>query len=250
MTKCSIETEEKIACFHCKREFPPSPYYFYRKKASKTGYDPKCKECWGRKFGVHQPNKVLKAQKGFKYCARCKKELQYKSFSLNAANKDGYHYSCKGCESIRGKEYDSRPEVKRRAKAYARKWRKTYYATEHGRAMNLKHVNIRRSRKEGTVYNYSEQTWQETLEHFDNECAYCGDNTKPLHQEHVIPLSKGGYYTKQNIIPSCQFCNSSKHARDLDDWYPEQPFFSSEKLKKIKKWTKTDKENNQQLQLL
>ena len=250
MTKYNIETDKKIECFHCKKMLPASPKYFYRKKASKTGYDPKCKVCWGSSYAIHQPNKVLKAKEGFKFCAPCKRELPYEHFTKLQENKDGYNGACKECELKRERVYNADPAVKEARRKYARKWRKEFYSTERGRAMNLKHVNIRRSRKESTVYNYSEEVWKETLEHFNNECAYCGGNKEALHQDHVIPLSKGGYYTRQNIIPSCQFCNSSKHARDLMDWYTTQPYFSEKRLDKILKWTETNESNVQQLQLL
>jgi len=238
-------------CGKCKNELPADINHFYKSKSRKDGLDSWCKKCWGSKdYGVKQPNKVFDTKDGYKICASCREELPYKRFSKNTDNKDKRSSSCKACASIKGKEYDSRPEVKKRAKAYAKEWRKGYYATDHGKAMNLKHINIRRSRKENTIYNYSESVWIKTLEVFDHACAYCGDTTSDLHQEHVIPLSKGGYYTKENIIPACQFCNSSKHARDLDEWYPKQSCFSPERLKKINEWAGIDSNNTQQLKLV
>ena len=50
-----------------------------------------------------------------------------------------------------------------------------------------------------------------------------------LHQEHFIPLSKGGGYTHNNIIPACRSCNSSKWNNNFFDWYPKQEFYSEEK---------------------
>ena len=47
-------------------------------------------------------------------------------------------------------------------------------------------------------------------------CSYCGrssisDGVK-LHLDHVIPRSKGGKDTADNLITSCESCNCSKHA--------------------------------------
>ena len=62
------------------------------------------------------------------------------------------------------------------------------------------------------------EQWDKTLKHFDNKCAYCGLSEvkhieiygQPLHQDHFIPLSKGGKYIEKNIIPTCRACNSNK----------------------------------------
>lgn len=236
-------------CGGCKKELPLDHEHFYRKKNNKSGWGSWCKECWGIPYGVHQINKTYKAQKGHKFCAVCEKEFPFSYFSKTKDNKDGHHSTCKQCSSIKAKEYSSRPLVKTARKKYFKAWRKKYYSTEKGIAMNLKHVNIRRSRKANTIYNYSTSVWKETLESFNHSCAYCGKTEVPLHQEHVIPLSKGGYYTKRNIIPACQFCNSSKHDRDLSEWYPKQPYFSEERLSKIAKWANVSKDNTQQLEM-
>ncbi len=51
-------------------------------------------------------------------------------------------------------------------------------------------------------------------------CQYCGDATKPLDEltyDHVIPASKGGRRTWDNIVTACIDCNRAK-----DDRTPEQ----------------------------
>ena len=34
-----------------------------------------------------------------------------------------------------------------------------------------------------------------------------------LEQEHVIPISRGGAHTAENVVPSCTTCNRIKQAR-------------------------------------
>lgn len=238
-------------CGKCKKELPLDSNHFYKHKRNKNGWGSWCKVCWGGSYGVHQINKTFRAKKGHKYCAVCEKELPYEKFSKMNENRDGYNSSCRECESIRNRKYQLRPEVKEKRAKYQKKWRKRYYATPAGKAMNAKHLNLRRSRKENTIYNYSDGTWQETLEFFNHKCAYCGQSNKPLTQEHIIPLSKGGYYTKQNIIPACHFCNTSKKDRNLLDWYPTKEYFSERRLNKINRWAGIDnKSNTQQLSIL
>ena len=236
-------------CNKCNKNLPKDNNHFYRRKKSKDGWDYKCKMCWGKKgYGVTQINATYKAKPGYKFCSTCKEEKIFSEFNKTRAIKDGYSVQCRVCSKKRNKEYNSRPEVKIKREQRFKEWRRMFYATAEGRAMNQKHLNLRRSRKANAIYNYTESIWEETLTHFNYECSYCGDTEKPLHQEHVIPLSKGGYYTRQNIIPACQYCNSSKHDKDLDDWYPNFVYYSKERHDKVKKWIGV-KDNNQQLAL-
>lgn len=71
----------------------------------------------------------------------------------------------------------------------------------------------------------TDKEWRETIEYFDYSCAYCGESEK-LTYEHFIPFSKGGSFKKDNIIPVCKRCNSSKRDIDFNSWYPKQSFFS------------------------
>lgn len=107
----------------------------------------------------------------------------------------------------------------------------------------------RRALESGSINTLSEADWNEVMGYFDKSCAYCGDNAEVLHQEHVIPLSKGGAYNKQNIIPSCPSCNCRKWTHEMETWYRDQDFYDEIKLKKIHKWMGL-KDNIQQLTLL
>ena len=44
--------------------------------------------------------------------------------------------------------------------------------------------------------------WNDTLKYFKYKCAYCGDGDSELEQDHIIPVKKGGLYTKNNIVPA------------------------------------------------
>lgn len=59
------------------------------------------------------------------------------------------------------------------------------------------------------------EEWAEILLAHEHRCRYCQKQTK-LTVDHVIPLSKGGEHTKENVVPACQSCNSKK--RDRLDW--------------------------------
>lgn len=50
-------------------------------------------------------------------------------------------------------------------------------------------------------------------------CGYCGGvfAAKDLQAEHIIPQSRGGAYSFQNLICSCAFCNGKKGARTPEE---------------------------------
>lgn len=51
--------------------------------------------------------------------------------------------------------------------------------------------------------------WNALKALYGQRCAYCKKRRR-LTQDHVIPVSKGGAHTIQNIVPACQRCNSKK----------------------------------------
>lgn len=49
-------------------------------------------------------------------------------------------------------------------------------------------------------------------------CQYCGSKGAPLHCDHVVPVSRGGSNTLDNLKTSCRTCNLSKGAKTLEEW--------------------------------
>lgn len=80
--------------------------------------------------------------------------------------------------------------------------------------------------------------WLGIVALFNCECAYCGSHSR-LTMDHVVPVSRGGKTTLDNIIPACSSCNSSKQARDIIEWYTSQPFYSKNRLDNIIKFVTT-----------
>lgn len=48
-------------------------------------------------------------------------------------------------------------------------------------------------------------------------CSYCGAMAEAW--DHIVPRSKGGPDTPENLTPACTPCNSSKHARTPEQWW-------------------------------
>lgn len=52
----------------------------------------------------------------------------------------------------------------------------------------------------------------------EKKCEYCG-NPDNLSWDHIIPQSKGGPDTADNLILCCKSCNSSKGSKGLYEWF-------------------------------
>ena len=84
-------------------------------------------------------------------------------------------------------------------------------------------------RRRATVNNngFEKYTLQEVLDLYGTDCFICGEKIdlnanrlvgkpgweKGLHLDHVIPVSKGGSDTLNNVRPAHGFCNLSKGAK-------------------------------------
>ena len=250
--------ETKI-CNKCGREFPATKGYFYTHPRGKYGLNGKCKECFGFKFDIDKP----KQRDGYKKCTSCGKELEINSenFYKEKRSSTGYASCCKKCylkkcskfhkkkyqENIikfREKAKKFREENKERIKKYNKK----YASKPKARAIRNINTIKYRSKKKELDSKYNLKDWNKAKKFFNNRCAYCEKEEK-LTQEHFIPLSKGGEYTVNNIIPACQSCNSSKGNKDFFKWYKNYEFYSEERENKILKYLGY-KENKQQLKLI
>jgi Restriction endonuclease len=49
-------------------------------------------------------------------------------------------------------------------------------------------------------------------------CAYCGADGIALQKDCVLPISRGGRYTLDNVVPACRSCNASKCNEEVTAW--------------------------------
>jgi hypothetical protein len=58
----------------------------------------------------------------------------------------------------------------------------------------------------------------------NHECVYCGSNDKKsLTLDHVIPQSKGGLDSWENLVTACKKCNNEKDSLTIEEWGKEEP---------------------------
>jgi 5-methylcytosine-specific restriction endonuclease McrA len=49
-------------------------------------------------------------------------------------------------------------------------------------------------------------------------CAYCGAVGPAVQKDCVLPVSRGGRYTLDNVVPACRACNASKCNDEVTGW--------------------------------
>ncbi|MDQ0893593.1 HNH endonuclease [Agromyces ramosus] len=67
------------------------------------------------------------------------------------------------------------------------------------------------------THDLSDEQWA-ALKAEWNGCAYCGVADKPLQRDCILPISRGGRYTLDNIAPACGSCNASKCNDEVTSW--------------------------------
>lgn len=225
--------------------------YFRADKRIKSGLRSQCKECCGSTF-----KEIKIARKGYKICADCEMELlatdEY--FTRNINLKDGLNSYCKKCKhkkdalyrkNNRGKVIKAELIRQRRNKKHVAETKRKYreknkdkirkYFSAYAKVNAdkfVKYTQKRNALKRKLPSTLNNEQWEMTKGYFHNKCAYCDKESK-LTQDHFIPLSKGGEYTNNNIIPACTSCNSSKHDKDFFEWYPTHESYSKQRENKI-----------------
>lgn len=182
-----------------------------------------------------------------KTCSKCgvSKPLN-EFFARKSGSSDGRMSSCKDCKTKAiyawreknrtqlneyQRDYYHRQDVKEKVSAY--------HASEHGRELGRKRDAKRADKKKAwrqnnvescrvysrnkhakrkvainaTAEKITPKDWYGIVAMYQGCCYYCGTKTK-MTMEHMIPLSKGGSHSKDNIVPACMPCNRKKHAND------------------------------------
>lgn len=239
-------------CSKCNKKYPATIEYFYKASANKDGFNSWCKDChksynkkYSKEYYQENKDKLLNYQKEY-YQENKESVLAYqkgyyeenRSEVLNRCN----HYAKNHKNEKR--QYDKIYRLKNKSKILQ------YREDNKEIIAKKKSIYRKNNREKQNIYNHrrkakakqlpatlTEEQWISIKEKFNNSCAYCGMTEEEhlkqfgeqLHQEHFIPLSNGGGYTHNNIIPACKSCNSSKWNNNFFDWYPKQEFYSEEK---------------------
>lgn len=170
-----------------------------------------------------------------KQCARCK-ETKSREFFNNHHRRDGLSVYCIEClremrEPLKeqkrkyGKEYYEKNKSTMYEKM--KEWRKRNY--EKVKDIGRRYSHMRRAWENGGDGKYTDEQWQALCAHYNHKCLRCGRSEPEivLTPDHIIPLSRQGDNTIDNIQPLCLICNISKNAKTID-YRPEYNYVQGE----------------------
>lgn len=167
-----------------------------------------------------------------KKCSQCKSNLPLQEFSKNKTKSDGLSNWCKFCQRSYYKQY--RLANKQSLNEKTKAWRKEN--PEAANKINQRWIDKnrsswraykRQSQRKRRALKSEPYKEQQVLSTFGNICYLCGkeiDLNAPrqagrigwqmgLQIDHVVPLSKGGVDTLENVRPAHGLCNIKKKDR-------------------------------------
>lgn len=226
-------------CYTCKKEKPLVD--FYSGNCYKDGYDIYCKQCARNKRvdNKHNPKgnrhkKRLTTDIEF-WCPKCKKYKNKAYFYTDSSKRSpsGYDVYCKDCDKQRKlvknlsskalkakKERDTRYAENNRESESKRKLRLYHKLknTPKWRVTKARKDSKRRSNITNSVNDLTCMDIAELLAIQENKCASCNtkfNKTNRYTIDHIVPVSKGGGLTFNNVQLLCKHCNCSKGAKTI-----------------------------------
>lgn len=177
---------------------------------------------------------------GTRVCHGCEHQLPLTDFHVDNNGTAGRRAKCKDCHS-----------------AQARAWYAANRDTQVGRRLSRRHANIEQHRLWDTERYFRDRTKRIELaveqghkrrlrlrsaahdpgvtranlrKQYGDACFYCavvmdfgrykrGETPRDLASiEHVVPISRGGTHTWDNVVLACLSCNLRKNATPLEEW--------------------------------
>jgi hypothetical protein len=75
---------------------------------------------------------------------------------------------------------------------------------------------------------------QSIYEAWDYKCAYCEAEATSL--DHIVPRFRSGSSNRNNLVPACRRCNTSKASTKVQEWFENQEFFCQARMDRINSW--------------
>lgn len=188
-------------CTKCKQWYPIED--FRPRKQSRDGYNSLCKHCLNencRAWRAKNKERVAELNRMF-YQENRQKRLEYHR-SYRQKNKDYFKEAMK--------------KFKRDNPSYHREQNRRW-ARAHPEKIRLRTL-ARKARHRGNGGTFTTHEWEFLKRHYNFTCLRCGlqEPEIKLTVDHIVPLSKGGRHSVENIQPLCRSCNSIKQAQTID----------------------------------
>ena len=231
-------------CTKCGKWLVASEANFRKRKDGKYGLRGQCKKCirnQRKQYREANKEKVAKQKKQWYEANRDRIIEQHKQYYEDNKEKSlerqkQYYEDNKEKVIEYNKQYykDNKEKILERSKRY--------YQSPQGQALAFNRHQRRRIKEEQQGIGITKDQWLEMMKFFDWKCAYSGeylggsDNSFNRTIDHIVPLNSGGDNMIWNVVPMTKPLNSSKHTKDMLEWYREQDFYNPNRLAKIYEW--------------
>lgn len=168
-------------------------------------------------------------------CDVCKRGFKRRRDKIKGINYCSKLCSAKG-RSVEGAKWRDPNQIKAYMKEYSAKNRKRLnelanervkknkskrHETQAKYRKNNRHkiAVIYADRKGATLIgDLTPEQWEQVIEKYNHTCLCCGKREPEIKitLDHIIPLSRGGSHTKENVQPLCKSCNSRKNTKTID----------------------------------
>lgn len=186
-----------------------------------------------------------------KICTQCGKEKLLTEYRTDKRASNGHRSECAECtrkytrewrqcniEKVRAYHRRWYKENKDTAQDYMQKWREKNpnYDRQQAQAWAIAHPEQRKEtqrayfertreahrqrertyrarKRNATIETITEEGWMQIILSYDSCCVYCGHKCESPSMDHIVPISKGGSHSYDNIVPACLECNCKKGAR-------------------------------------
>lgn len=221
-------------CTICKEEKPATREYFSPGQRMKSGLRSQCKSC------VAQETMEKRRLDWDAYLEREREQRRKNRDKINRRNRERAAQNRDAINAKARKRYhDNRERELKRAKDWqaanpekVKQSKKKYIAanpdkpvewSRNRRKNNPMGVRAdkvrRRARKANAEGSHTAEDRKRIIETQKNRCYYCGKKMdKDATIDHVIPLSRGGSNSPENLVAACKSCNSTKGAKLPHEW--------------------------------
>jgi 5-methylcytosine-specific restriction endonuclease McrA len=197
------------------------------------GYKSRCRECWNaQKRAERAANPEKHKETARKYVEANKEHIQNLKRSHQQVNPEKYDEATRRYWETHSEEIKSRMRERRQQdlEHYREIGRNSYerhaeerrrYSLEYYKLNPEKSVaatNRRRALKLAAGGSHTEEEWLELKTFYNFKCLRCGEQEPDikLTRDHVLPLTKGGDDSINNVQPLCARCNSKKNNKHID----------------------------------
>ena len=233
-----MTTQTKI-CTGCLNEYPATSDYFHKNKPSPDGFHPKCKTCRSK----------LAAERYQRDADRIlQKAAEWKRNNPDKVAAQAKKWAAENPDRIKAKVKRFKANNPGKTTEYCRRWRESHreqyraidraYRTKNREQERLKAAkaydnNTERYRaysrnRYALKWSVGTHTAEDVTRQYEKQqgcCFWCSEPVNQLYQvDHVIPISRGGSNSPDNLVIACPSCN--RHKQKLlpyVEWTPPNP---------------------------